>query len=223
MSRNWRGVVLFALVVSFAVAQVAGGALIITSVTRSNGSDPFEPQIAPGFINFDNDRGPDDDQVIGALDNGSYCFVDREHVYAPFDGNSAFPSFLVGADYVLLANDDKTAASLTVDVTLSSLATKVYLFVDNRVAGVGVDRMTWVSDMGLTDTGVDFGIDEGADGSIDQTWSIFSMDVTGPVTLTFKEQNDGGSRNMYGLGAIPEPATLALLALGGLALIRRRK
>jgi hypothetical protein len=76
--------------------------------------------------------------------------------------------------------------------------------------------------MGFTDTGYDIGIDEGHTGEIDQWSSVFAKEVS-DGTITLLEQNDGGSRNMYGVAAVPEPATLALLGFGGLSLLRRKR
>jgi hypothetical protein len=199
---------IFVIAVMFALSSVASAAIITDVVRRNSTNDP--PVIATD------------------LQEDSLCFVDRTHEY------NALP--IVGIDYVKVANNDKTAGAYELDVTLGSSAT-LYLVIDNRVggtadiggnddwAGVTPDlssKMTWVTSMGFVDTGYDVGIDEGGNGSIDKWSSVFGKDVSAG-TITLLEQNDGGSRNMYGVAAIPEPATIALLGFGALALIRKKR
>ena len=107
-------------------------------------------------------------------------------------------------------------------MTFSDQVTTVFLVIDNRVA-VGDTKMAWVGALGFTDTGSDLGIDESKDGVANQLSSVWSLNVSGPTTITFGEQNDGGSRNMYGIAAVPEPATLGLLAIGAFGVLIRRK
>jgi hypothetical protein len=144
---------------------------------------------------------------------------------------------LVGADIVQLENDNKTDAAFQVDVTISQLAL-LYVYLDNRVgggdSGSSPTAMSWMTDgsIGLgafQDTGVDIAIDEGGDGSLDNAFSLF-VTLAAPGTYTFQAQNDGGSRNMYGILAshtlvVPEPGMMALstLALAAIAGAIRRK
>ena len=194
-------------------AQIAQ-AQFITSVTHRNtdADAPEDPEIAPN-----------------PLDEDELCFVDRTHQY------NEIPAYLIGADYVLTANDNKNVSSYELDVTLSATipeGTKLYLFLDNRMGaaagGLGVDPdlsgMPWVANMGFTDTGDDIGIDEDGDGDIDQYSSVFSLAVT-PGTITLGGCTEGHGGNMYGAAVMgprlkardPDPAdgaqnvTLALL------------
>ena len=188
------------------LAVVAGIAPVtqaawITAVVRRNpdgNSGDTEPQIAPGTLKED-----------------ALCYVDRAHQY------NSIPAYLIGAEYVLTANDDKDNGSHELDVTLSEAAT-VYLFLDNRLqasgtgtGGQGVNPdlsgMPWVAAMGFTDTGNDIGIDEAGDGDIDNWSSVFSKKFpAGTITLKGDPQGYGG--NMYGVAVIgpqarnPNPA-----------------
>ena len=167
------------------VALFAGvaNAQFITSVAMRNGSDP--PQIAPD-----------------PLAENSAAFVDRTHVYADI------PEFILGAQYVMLANDDKGISAYELDLTFGMMAT-LYVFVDNRMGGAAggkdvnpnIDGMPWLMDMGFVDTGEDIGIDESFDGDIDQYFSIFSLAVDiGTITINGNTQGHGG--NMLGVAAL---------------------
>jgi concanavalin A-like lectin/glucanase superfamily protein len=115
---------------------------------------------------------------------------------------------LIGAEYVILANDNKNMATYELDITLSANAT-VYVFVDNRMGGAtggldgapNIDGMPWLGGMGFVDTGIDIGIDESADGSINQYFSVFALDVkAGTVTIGGNTEGHGG--NMLGAAAM---------------------
>ena len=81
--------------------------------------------------------------------------------------------------------------------------------------------MLWVECFGWTDTGDDMAIDEGGDDIINQRYSIFTKDVDAGLTTLYAQNFSG--KNMYGVGAVPEPATVALLGFGALSLIRRKR
>ncbi len=171
------------------IAPVTQAALI-TAVARRNpdaDSGDTEPQIAPNPLNEDQP-----------------CYVDRTHQY------NSIPAYLIGAEYVMTANDDKNNSAHELDVTLSEAVT-VYLFLDNRLQGSGqgtggqgvnpdLSGMPWVAAMGFTDTGDDIGIDEAGDGDIDQWSSVFSKKFPAG-TITLKGQPQGYGGNMYGVAA----------------------
>lgn len=142
-------------------------------------------------------------------------FVDRDHQY------NEIPEEVLGAQFVMTANDDKDNPNHVLNVTISQDCT-LYVVIDNRISsgtgGLGVDptlnaQMSWVDDLGFTDTGLDIGIDEGGDGDIDQYSSLFSASVSAGV-ISLGAQDNGGSRNMYGVLALgpklvaydPDPA-----------------
>ena len=135
-----------------------------------------------------------------------------------------------------MANDDRSASQFNLRVELNETS-DLFLLIDDRVGDndnndgpdLGGGVMDWVLNAGFFDTGLDVGVDESADGSINQFYSVFQLnDVSG--SYTFLEQNNGGSRNMYmvavrGAPTVPEPMTGGLLALslGALAARSRRR
>jgi hypothetical protein len=182
-------VLVFAVVA--ATAQVAQAQLITGVAHRNTDADaPEDPQIASV-----------------PLDEGAVVFVDRTHIYADV------PEFIIGAEYIMLANDNKNMSAYELDITLAKSAT-LYVFVDNRMGGAaggkGVDPiitgMPWLTDMGFVDTGIDIGIDESADGSINQYYSIFALEVkAGTVTIGGDTEGHGG--NMLGVAVLPAPTS----------------
>jgi len=167
------------------VATTAQAAIFITGVAHRNSAVAAAPQIAPNPLAED-----------------STVFVDRVHQY------NVIPAYLIGADYVMLANDNKGQGTYELDITLGDSAT-LYLFIDNRMGGAAgglgvapnITGMPWVTSLGFTDTGDDIGIDEGADGTINQYSSVFSLAVkAGKITLGGPTQGHGG--NMYGVAAL---------------------
>lgn len=171
-----------------AAAALAAQAQVISSVSTIS---PAPVQISPG-----------------PLVDGARAYVDRSHVFR----NT--PPALVGAQYVQLANDDKNNPLFELRLTIGK-AGALYLILDNRVgtnlrdpaisANPTAAGMTWMTGMGFVDTGMKMAIDENADGSINNYFSVFSLQVA-PGVVVLKAQYDrslGGpqDRNMYAVAA----------------------
>ncbi len=204
-----RGIIVYTLVLVTASA-IPVNAQVMTRVERRNpiaASEKAFVRIAPGPL------------VDGAL-----AYADRPHVYRQI------PEPLVGAQYVLMSNKDRDNPNHELHVTIGQPGT-LYLLIDNRVGtnkssqtlppNLEAAAMTWVTDMGFADTSMDVAIDENADGSIDNYYSVFARPVTpGPNDIILKAQNDPvpspGYRSMYGVAAmgLPVKATYPVPANG---------
>jgi hypothetical protein len=57
------------------------------------------------------------------------------------------------------------------------------------------------------DSGVDVGLDEGANGTVDQFYYVYFRQVSSGESFTFLEQNNGDFRNMYGIVAVSPQVT----------------
>ncbi len=137
------------------------------------------------------------------LGESTPTFVDRDHVYV------TVPEALLGAEYIQTANDDKDNPNHELHFTVTADGT-LYLFLDNRIGGNSSNTrdqlpnlgaaasLAWVTDMGFVDTGMKIAIDEATDGDIDQWFSVYSLRASSGAYV-LGAQNDGGSRNMYGV------------------------
>jgi hypothetical protein len=186
----------------------------------------------------------DTSYTLPAFGPDAPAYVDRNHRYANDTANNLpIPAYLVGGEYIIAGNDNRDNGSYHLDVTVGNPST-VYLLIDNRVPDgnaadppmLGPTAMQWVLDQGwqATSNGLnragdpafpdEVAIDEGADGTINQYFSVYRKDVgTGTFSLL---QADASGRNMYGavVVAIPEPGTIVLLSAGllGLTMMCRR-
>jgi hypothetical protein len=170
------------------------------------------------------------------LAEGSVVYQDRVHTY------SGIPSSLLGLTYVQTRNSDKNQTSVAITFDLTAQAA-VFLLIDNRIGdgiggitpATGTDNpptlgngvMDWVGNMGFKDTGLDVGIDENANGDINNTYSVFSATLDAG-SYTFGTQydttiNGPGGRNFYtfAVAPVPEPSTMALVGLGAAGLLFR--
>jgi hypothetical protein len=147
--------------------------------------------------NTDSDA-PEDPQIgPDPLDEDVLVFVDRTHEY------NEIPGYLIGAQVIMTANDNKNVSAYELDLTIIADCT-VYVFVDNRMGGaaggLGVDPvitgMGWLEDEGYTDTGDDIGIDESGDGDIDQYSSVFAKPAQAGTVVTIRGNTEGHGGNM---------------------------
>lgn len=210
---------LLAIVLVVGISSVASAA-IITDVVRANGTSGSRDPIGA----FDGSTAPMATEPGGLID-GNIVFSDRTYPWA------GIPAELLGAEYIRTFNTDKGGTgSDTVSYTVTtSIGAIVAVTVDDRwLVDDGIDLQTKADEIvaafaapgTFTDTGLDVFIREKSDGSRDRPMSVFAAElpagtyVFGPLP---------SNKNFYTIGAIPEPATIALLGLGGLILLRRKR
>lgn len=229
---------------SVAWGVTASHAANITSVVQ-RGGDTDRPAAAQTGVTFDiqNPTGTllVPNYTVGTFGEDAKAMTDRVHDYNAASGSVPLPSYLVGKEYIMIANNNRDNAAFALDITISQHSL-VYLLIDNRL-GDGDNAtppdfstyMKWVSqDLWLPvnlngnqvgnpafpDT---IGIDESADGTINQFSSVY-LKIFPAGTFTLNEFGEGG-RNMYGVvvAGIPEPGPATLLLLGGGALVLARR
>lgn len=152
------------------------------------------------------------------LTENELTFVDRTYNYVEV------PIAITGAQYVMVANNDKTLANYELDVTLAKEAT-LLLFIDNRVGNSGLadhppdwaginpnltTEMAWVTALGFMDMGIDIGIDEN-DGHVTYWSSVFYKQVSSGTITLYELNPAAGGRNMYGVAAFDDPPVWPLV------------
>lgn len=180
--------------------------------------------------------------TVGSFMSGSPAFVDRNHAYVNDPAGIAIPTYLVGQEYIMSGNDNRDNAGYILDVVID-VPSRAYMLIDNRLPdgvnttppALGAGAMQWIIDDGWvpSSTGnnrsVDISlpdelpIDEGADGSINQYYSVYYKDFDAGTFQLFQADNAG--RNMYGVVVVPNgdappivlSATPSLISEGGSA------
>ncbi len=181
--------------------------------------------------------------TAGPFGHAAPTFVDRNHrYYDDVPNNLPIPAYLVGAEYIMSGNDNRDNAGYMLDVTVTA-PVRTYMLIDNRLSDgnnanpptFDATHMQWIVDQQWAPSlnGLnrlqdplrpdEVAIDEGADGSINQWYSVYYKDF-GAGTFRLLQADNAG-RNMYGAVIVPEPSTLVMLgsvALLGLIFWRRR-
>ncbi len=217
----------------------------ILAVVEKNGDADREPAKFTG-LTFDIKNGATLVQAgytVGRFGEDAKAMTDRAHDYGASSATVPLPGYLVGHEYIMIANNNRDNVGFSLDITIAQ-PSLVYLLIDNRLADGDnatppdfTSSMTWVQTdlyipISLNGNHVgnpafpdDVGIDENADGTINQ-WSSVYGKLVPAGTFTVGEPNNAG-RNMYGvvIAAIPEPGTTGLLLLGAglLAVAKRRQ
>jgi len=213
---------LLVLILTLSLFASVASASLISGVVRANGQSGNRTPIGV----FDGATAPLATQPGGLMD-GNIVFSDRDYPWAKT------PVELIGAEYVRLFNSDKatTETDVTYTVTISQACT-VAVTVDDRIPaewnGGGailspqdaVDAVVaaFAAKGTFQDTGLDVFIHENA--TTDRQMSVYATQLPAG-TYVFGGQPS--NKNYYTIGAVPEPATIALLGLGGLTLLGARK
>ena len=152
------------------------------------------------------------------------AMTDRLHEWNAVSSTIPVPSYLLGNEYVAIANNYRDNPELSVEVSIAGKAL-AYLLVDNRI-GDGNEttppdfnaNMLWVAEAGwlpvatgmnragITENPDEVGYDENGDGTINQMGSVYYR-IVEPGVLPLGPQNEG--RNMYGLVVAPAVAPVA--------------
>lgn len=181
--------------------------------------------------------------TMGTFGNLAPAMVDRNHRYVDDPANNLpIPAYLNAAEYIMSGNDNRDNAGYRLDVSVSSAAI-AYMLIDDRLLDANnadpptfdATHMQWILDQGwiATSSGLnrfanpgvpdEVAIDESADGTINQWFSIYRKNF--PAGTFSLLQADNAGQNMYGVVVlpVPEPATISLSALGLIVLLRRRR
>jgi hypothetical protein len=218
-----RKLLMIALVLCFVAGTTQ--ATIILSVDRSRGQPTTGTANKAPIGVFDSETNP---MPVNHLSQWNVKIVFSDRTY-PWINT---PVVMLGYEYVPTFNDDKAASEIMVQyaVTIGEAA-KLWMTVDNRIPAewlevkdqaeaVWLATHTWAAPGTFVDTGLDLFIQESS--TTNRAMSVWMTKEEMPAgTYAFGLMPSG--KNFYTIGTIPEPATIALLGLGALTLLRRKK
>ncbi len=152
--------------------------------------------------------------VSNGFEEDCRAYVDREHEWNGVD-QRGIPACLLGGDYVMTFNEDKTDTSFELTLNLAQPA-DVYVLIDNRVP-----PPDWLT-RDFVDTGLEVGLDEvhrhvnmdvavGPGNSVDQVYSVWHREVKDATSVVlgplgrehFTRPARVVQRGMYGIVAQP--------------------
>jgi hypothetical protein len=196
----------FKLVLAAAVAAgllvTQAGAALITGVAESGTDlDPVAAYYTGQTFDHPNEGVG---FTVPPLDEDVPFYSDRNHEYNGVTAAESIASLgLVGAEYVMAANDNREVGDYQLTTTVAS-PVDAYVFMDTRQT-----QPQWLIDDGWAFLGDrQMGIDEGGDGvgpgeAINNRFWIWKQADVPAGTLVTKERGGSGG-NMYGL-AVTEP------------------
>lgn len=217
----------------------APGASLITGINQLNG-DTDRPTAKHTGETF-NVLGGIQNYTVPTFGEDVVGMTDRTHQHNGASASLPLPDYLVGREYVLIANNNRDNPALQIDFSLSQRCL-VYLLVDNRLGDGNAANppdfttlMTWVPRdgwepvlNGLNRAGDstqpdETGCDENADGSVNNWFSVY-MRIVEAGENAFSTYDMGEGRNMYQIvvDAAAPPATPSGLttALNGDNMVR---
>lgn len=236
------------LSVLFSLGLLAGlsahGIPNITTVVERNGDTDRPSAKATGMtFSIENPTGTVlvPDYTVGTFRDDAKSMTDRTHEYNAATATLPLPAYLVGHEYILIANNNRNNADYELEITIAQ-PSLVYLLIDNRLGDADnatppnfstfmqwVPQDLWIP-ISLNGNQVGnpafpdvVGLDESGDGSINQFSSVYAK-LMPAGTFTLEAYGQDG-QNMYGVvvAAIPEPGMKALLLLGAGALAFARR
>jgi len=211
------------LVFVIALSSVAS-ASIITNVDRTRGQPATGTTTKAPIGTFDQNTDPIAASYI--LLDGNIVYSDRTYPW------NLTPVGMKWMEYVPTFNDDKASSEIMVNYAVTIGEPSVlWMAVDDRIPSewmevvdqaeaVWLATHTWAAPGTFVDSGMNVYIAENS--TTNRSMSVWMTTSQLPAgTYDFGLMPSG--KNFYVVGAVPEPMTIALLGLGGLGLIRRKR